>query len=134
MAKPPLSVHVQVEGAAQLRLALLKARGNLNDLKDVHQDAANKVRGEAKARVPVVTGNLGGSIGAFATGQRGFVTAGHVPTVPYAGPIHFGWPKRNIEPQPFLYEALDARRTEVEKLYVRRVDEIVRQIDAETPG
>ncbi len=25
--------------------------------------------------------------------------------MPYAGPIHYGWPRRNIEPQPWLVNA-----------------------------
>ena len=33
--------------------------------------------------------------------------------VPYAGVIHFGWAAHSIAPQPFLYDAADARADEV---------------------
>ena len=46
--------------------------------------------------------------------------------VPYAGPIHFGWRKRNIQPQPFLYEALDKRRNEVFDRYNKEVRNILK--------
>jgi hypothetical protein len=49
--------------------------------------------------------------------------------VPYAGPIHFGWPARNIRPNPFIYQVLDSRRDEVLKLYERRIDEIITKYD-----
>jgi hypothetical protein len=48
-------------------------------------------------------------------------------SVPYAGPIHFGWPAHNIEPTPFLYDALDQRRSEVIDLYEQRVGDLIRK-------
>ena len=55
-------------------------------------------------------------------------------SVPYAGVIHFGWPRHNIEPQPFLYDALDRRSDEVIKLYEDRITDLVHKLDRETPG
>jgi hypothetical protein len=52
----------------------------------------------------------------------------------YAGVIHFGWPRHNIEPQPFLYDALDKRFDEVTKLYELRIAALVQKLDRETPG
>ena len=53
--------------------------------------------------------------------------------VPYAGPIHFGWPARNIEPQPFLYDALDDKADEVAHLYGLGIEVLVDKLDRETP-
>ncbi len=129
----PFSPKVQVQGGAELRRALRRMGNDLSDLKAVHREAADKVVGEAKARVPVVSGELGASIRAGATKTRGYVAAGKK-LVPYAGPIHFGWPARNIEAQPFLYDALDDRREQITTLYERRVGELVLRLDMETPG
>jgi hypothetical protein len=70
------------------------------------------------------------------------VTAGHESSavtagsrsVPYAGPIHFGWPRHNIKPQPFLYDAADRRINDVVNVYEKRVDALVTRLDRETPG
>lgn len=53
--------------------------------------------------------------------------------VPYAGPIHFGWPARNIEAQPFLWEAADDESDRVVSVYEDEVSKIVRKIDLMTP-
>ena len=133
MAARPFAPKVQVQGATELRRALKRAGDDMSDLKAIHREAADKVRGEAKARVPVVSGELGASIRSGATKTKGYVAAGRK-LVPYAGPIHFGWPARNIEAQPFLYDALDDRREQIVGLYQHKVDVMIRRIDAETPG
>ena len=123
---------IKVTGARELRAALKRAGDDMSDLKAIHKEAADKVRGEAKARVPVISGELGASIRSGATKTRSYVAAGRK-LVPYAGPIHFGWPARNIEAQPFLYDALDDRKEQVTDLYNRRVEAMVRRIGATTP-
>ena len=106
---------------------------DLRDLTAVHREAADKVQGEARARVPRLTGALSKTIKSRATKTSARVEAGSR-LVPYAGPIHFGWPRRNIEPQPFLYDALESRRDQVVDVYEKRVSELVRRLDRETPG
>ena len=106
---------------------------DLKQLTAVHRAAADKVAADARLRAPVRTGRLRKSIRAGATTKHGSVSAGGR-LVPYAGPIHFGWPRRNIEPQPFLYDALDHRRAEVIELYEKRVDELIRRADRDMPG
>jgi hypothetical protein len=49
--------------------------------------------------------------------------------VPYAGPIHFGWPARQIKPNPFIYEVLDDRRQEVYAIYAQRISELIYKYD-----
>ena len=82
---------------------------------------------EALSRVPRRSGRLAASIRSSATVKSGVVRAGGA-KLPYAKPIHFGWPKHNISPQPFLYEALDARRSAVIDAYVERVAKIVDRV------
>jgi len=76
--------------------------------------------------VPVRTGRLRASVRVLASQRRGQVAAGKK-SVPYAGPIHFGWRAHNIAPNPFLYKALDKRRNEVIRSYERSVDKVVRK-------
>jgi hypothetical protein len=137
--------RIQVTGAKELRAALRKMGNDLEGLKNIHLNAAAVVMREALSLVPVMTGNLKNTIRPGATDSRAFVTAGNNVArrtrnstldfggVPYAGVIHFGWPKHNIEPQPFLYDAIDKRRNEVVGLYEVRVAELVERVGRETP-
>src|SRR4051812_46804535 len=54
----------------------------------------------ARARTPVITGRLRAS--GRADGMDVTFTA------PYSAPIHWGWKKRNIEPNPFLVKGTEA--------------------------
>lgn len=119
---------IEIRGARQLRRKLSMLDGAIDDLKAIHKEAADVVMSEALARVPVETGTLRDTIRSSGTKTGGRVRAGFK-RVPYAGPIHFGWPRRNIEPQPFLYDALDSRRRQVLDVYQDRLGDLLRRYD-----
>lgn len=124
---------IEIVGARELRSGLRKLGDRADDLKDVHQDAGELVAGTARELVDVVSGDLRDTIRTDRRKSGASVIAGRA-SVPYAGVNHFGWPARNIEPDPFLYDALDQRRDEVVDRYRRGVDELVRKFEIETPG
>ncbi len=93
--------QVKVIGAARLRRTLRAAGDDLSDLKAVHQQVGGIVAERARALVPRRSGALGASIRASRGATAAIVRAGSG-SVPYAGPIHWGWPARNIAAQPFL--------------------------------
>jgi hypothetical protein len=95
-----------------------------SDMKAIHLAGAELVKGDALPRVPNRTGRLRQSVRAAGQAKAGVVRAGFK-SVPYAGPIHFGWPKRNIFPQSFLYDAKDARRGDVVALFDQRLNELI---------
>ena len=123
---------VEVEGAKELRRAFDRMEDRAGDLRELHKDAASIVEREAESLVPVLTGRLRDSIRTTAGKTSAAVLAGKR-LIPYAGPIHFGWREHNIEPQPFLYDALDSRRDEVADRYARGVEKLVHQFDTEAP-
>ena len=105
------------------------------DLKDytaVNKRAAEMVAEGARQRVPVLTGDLKGSIKARATKTRGYVKAGGK-GIPYAGPIHFGWPRHNISANPFIFDALDDRKSDVIEAYEGYIEALVEKVGRETP-
>jgi hypothetical protein len=115
---------VEVEGLAELRRALKAAGDDLDDIKAANREAGDLVADAARGLVPRRTGALLATI--RAAGQlRGAVVRTGAARVPYAGPIHFGWPDRGIAPQPFLYDALDTRTVEVIEVYEARVDQLI---------
>jgi hypothetical protein len=123
---------VKVTGAREFRAAMKHMSADLSDLTAINKAAASTVATEARNRAPVLTGRLAGSIRAGATRTRGYVKAGGR-SIPYAGPIHFGWPRHNIEPQPFIFAALDDRRTEIIDKYEAHIEALVLKVERETP-
>ena len=100
---------VRVIGLDRLVRTLNKAQVDLTDLKDANKRAGEIVADDAIIRVPRRTGRLAGTIRASRQAKRAQVVAGRS-SVPYAAPIHWGWPSRGISAQPFLSDA--ARSTE----------------------
>ena len=124
---------VEVEGGPQLRRAFRKLGDRADDLKPLHGDIADVVGDAADDRVPVMTGRLKRARKDRATKTRAAVEYGGRGIPPYAGVIHFGWHARNIEPNPFLYDALDDRRGAVADKYAEGIGQMVQRFDIEAP-
>lgn len=95
---------VEVEGGRELRAALRGIDGGIKDLKATHAKISAAVTPVAKRDAPHVSGALVSSIRGTGTASAAIVRAGGA-KVPYGGPIHWGWPARNIVGQPFLTDA-----------------------------
>lgn len=124
MAKRPL---VEVEGARQLRRTLRQAGDDLEDLKDANKQAAEVAATGARRNVPVESGALAGDIRAAGTKTAGVVRAGRK-RLPYAGPIHWGWPARGIAAQPYLTEGAQQTETVWVPLYEQELDKALAKV------
>jgi len=123
----PVTPAVEVVNGRQLRKQLADiGEEATEDLRLANLEGVDQVLEEALKRVPVKTGRLKATIRGSATKTRGTVRAGTA-RLRYALPIHFGWAARNIEPNTFLYDALDDRREEVLFAYERQIDNIVKK-------
>jgi len=120
---------VRVEGLAKVLRTIKSIEPDLvAELKAANREIADSVTTTARTLAPKVSGRLASSVRPGATARTGIVRAGSR-SVPWAGPIHFGWARRNIEPDPFLYDALDERRQEVEDKYLAAILSIADRID-----
>lgn len=118
---------VQIEGLKEVQYELRRLGVDAkNDMKPAHKKAAEIVAAEAARKAPVRTGQLQSTIRAFGRQKAGVVRVGNK-QIPYAGPIIFGWPARRIKPNPFIYDAADARRSEIATVYSERMGEIIRK-------
>lgn len=116
---------IQIDGLKETQRALREMSDDLKTkMKETHRQAAEVVVEGSKRYVPFRTGKLAASIRAAATMTSGKVRVGSA-SVPYAGPIHFGWPARSIKPQPFIYDAMDVRRQEVLEIYAARITGLI---------
>lgn len=126
-------VSLKVDGARQLRKTLREASEGAADLKPVHKAVGDIVTTRGSGIAPRGdTGNLANSVRTGATKTATVVRAGNnrktASGVPYAAPIHWGWPERNIQAQPFLAEAAKDTENQWVKLYMQKVEELLDQI------
>src|SRR4029077_550589 len=118
---------VELEGGRRLRSTLKKAAGDLDDLKDVHAQVAAMVSAKAAATAPRRSGRLAASVRGSKAAGSAVVRAGGA-RVPYAGVIHYGWPRRHIGPQPFLTAAAHATEPAWTQVYLTGLDRILSHV------
>jgi hypothetical protein len=101
------AAQVRVEGLPELRRSFRQLVGNVDDLKAANAAVAAFVAAAAAARAPRRSGRLAASVRGNRAVARAQVKAGGA-ALPYAGPVHYGWPARGIEGQPFVTDAAQA--------------------------
>lgn len=118
---------VKVVGLREAIKALQIAGVPDAEIKRAGQESAQAVAEEARSLVPVRTGRLRDTIRISKAVRKVTISAGNnrATGVPYANPIHWGWFKRNIKPQPFFVKALGITRQEVYNNYFRQLDRLM---------
>lgn len=101
--------RIEISGLTETLRALSKAGADSEDMKDLMHSVGSIIVDGAKPHVPVRTGALSASLRAGRGKTKAVVRAGRA-LVPYAGVIHYGYPKRNIEPTMFLVKSMQANR------------------------
>ncbi|GAB3251369.1 hypothetical protein GCM10027425_09260 [Alteromonas gracilis] len=124
---------VRIDGLKKLRRDLRRLGSDLSDFKDANAAAASLVASEAAKRAPRRPGS-----GRLARSGRGNRAAGRASVlfggaaVPYAGPIHWGWTARGIEPQPFVAAAAQDTEARWLPLYTDAIDAAVDKVAGRT--
>ena len=98
------AARVIVTGLPEIRRQLRALERGTSDLREANAAAAAAVAAAAATRAPRKTGKLAASIRGNRAAGRATVSAGGA-RLPYAGPIHYGWPAHGIEAHPFLTSA-----------------------------
>ncbi|MCI2148846.1 HK97 gp10 family phage protein [Bifidobacterium crudilactis] len=120
---------ITVKGADNLARTLKKAGADMKDLRKGNKQAAQVVVGPARTLAPKgKTGRLSKSVRAGATAKAGVIRAGNNKTVPYAGPIEYGWPGHHIEAQPFVRTAAKQTEPQWTQIYKKIVDDAIAQV------
>ena len=87
------SAQVKLENAREVRRAIRRLQGDLSALGPLNEQVALIVMRYAKSMAPRRTGTLAGDMRAAKTRARASIRMGRA-RVPYAGPVHWGWPTR----------------------------------------
>jgi len=128
---------VKVTNLREINKALAAVGVPKDAVKAAGKESGELVASEARSLAPVRTGALRNSIRVGAT-ARGKITvlAGNNRTsktgVPYANPIHWGWFKRHIRPQPFFITALGYTRSEIYDNYFKQMEKLIIEETAKT--
>ena len=119
---------VEVQGAKALRTQLLRAGIDLADLKKANASVAAMIVTRSRSGAPIATGALAASV--RGTGQAGaaMLRAGRA-SVPYANPIHWGWPARHIPARPWLWNTVQDRQADIVEVYQSAVQLLLDAID-----
>lgn len=115
---------LRVQGGARLRADLKRAGVAVEDLKAAHKKVAELVRDEAVRDAPRRSGRLAADVRPAGTQREAVVRLGRK-SVPYAGPIHWGWKKRNIAAQPFVWAAAQSTETRWTRTYLDALETII---------
>lgn len=96
----------QVEGLNQVVRALQELGVETDDLKEAFSTIAAEGGRVMAGFVPQRSGRLASSVRGNRAKSKAVVTVGRA-SIPYAGAIQWGWPKRGIRPSGF-FEKTDA--------------------------
>lgn len=125
---------IKVRGFNQAIRSLRELGVPDDEIKRAGSESGELVANEARTLVPVRTGKLRDSIRVSKTLRKVTIQAGNnrksKSGVPYANPIHWGWFKRNIKPQPFFVKALGITRDEVFRNYYDQLDRLIAKQNA----
>jgi hypothetical protein len=124
MADEP--AQIRIVGARELTAAMRAAGEDLNDIKAANIEAASIVL--AAADPPRRSGRLAASGRAGRARARARVTY----SVPYAQPIHWGWPRRGIAANPWLSRAAQATEPTWTATYLDAVNQIIDRVNGAT--
>lgn len=121
-------VRFKVEGLSKTLRALERAGAAAADMRDGMHRIGNIVVARAVPRAPRKSGRMAGTIRAGRGKTKAVVRMGGG-SVPYAGVVHYGWPDRNIAPQPVLIDALQSSRDQIFTALNDELDKLLRDAD-----
>lgn len=102
---------VEIRGAATLAATLKRAGVDIGELKEANALASSIAAAYVAGSAPRLTGALAFSVRGSARARGASVLSG-TSSVPYAGPINYGWPARNINASNFMIGGVRASEGE----------------------
>lgn len=124
---------IHVDGLDDLRRNLRRVKDKeLDDeMKAIHAELAREVVAKAQPNVPVKSGALKASLRSAGTVRDAIGRVGKA-SVPYAAPIHWGWPKRGITGRPFLTDAAQSVERDITERYDQQVADMLEKVIGRT--
>lgn len=119
--------EVEIEGLNRFIRTCKAAGVDMSQFVEASRETANIVVFGAMSRAPKRSGNLAASIRAGKGRNRVVLYAGSA-SVPYANPIHWGWPGHGIRENKFALNAMQESEPTWTAFYERELEKIVSSI------
>lgn len=116
-------VSIRVDGLSGVVRALISAGAEVEEVKDAMSDVAQMGARVASSLAPRLSGRLAADVRGNRARAKAVITAGRT-SVPYAGPINYGWAKRNIAASGFMQRADQA----IQPYALARLEQNINQI------
>lgn len=125
MARSSLTLELEGLRELQRQLKAVEDKETARAVRGVNKNLAQQV--VDLAQPPVQTGALAASLKAQGGLRDAVAKAGGTSLVPYAAPVHWGWPARGIRRNAFLYRALARARQNdgFEDAYLDALDKVL---------
>ena len=96
-----MAEEITIQGVKEVTDSLNKLGRDLKSNLELNKELSLNLSQKASAMAPKLTGALASSIVGNPSAEKAQILAGSA-AVPYAGVIEYGWPKKNIQAQPYL--------------------------------
>lgn len=116
----------KVQGLNQVVRALQQTGVEVDDLKDAFSKIAAVGAQRAAAHAPKKSGRLAGDIRGNRAKSKAVVAAGRA-SVPYAGPINYGWPSRGIKASEFMQAADQDMQPIAIQMLENEINKVIRE-------
>lgn len=117
---------VRVEGLNKVVRDLKSFGAEIDDLKDAFSKIAALGAQKAANFAPKRSGRLAADVRGNRAQSKAVVTAGRA-SVPYAGPINYGWRARGIAPSGFMQKADEAMQPIALQMLESEIDSLIRK-------
>jgi phage gpG-like protein len=118
---------VHLKGLREAVRSIEELGVEVQDLKAAFKKAGDLIAGVAKGRAPKKSGALAATIKPSNTKNKSVIRAGSAKVV-YAGVIHYGWPGHNIEPHPYLTDAVAEKQDEAVDVVEKELNKLIRSL------
>tara|TARA_R110000868_G_scaffold291505_3_gene551867 strand:- start:2212 stop:2595 length:384 start_codon:yes stop_codon:yes gene_type:complete len=117
-----------IDGVKKVVSSLDKIEKGIRENLELNKELSKNLSQKASAMAPKLTGALASSVLGNPSSERAQIVAGSA-AVPYAGVIEYGWPNRNIKPQPYLNKAVNDNLGYIIEKYEDSIKDIVKKYD-----
>jgi len=100
-----MAEEINIQGVKEVTDSLNKLARDLQSNIELNKELSTTLSQKASAMAPKLTGALASSVIGNPSAEKAQILAGSE-SVPYAGVQEYGWPERNIRPQPYLNPAV----------------------------
>jgi len=123
-----MAEEISIQGVKEVTDSLNKMARDLESNIELNKELSTTLSQKASAMAPKLTGALASSVIGNPSAEKAQILAGSA-AVPYAGVQEYGWPERNIRPQPYLNPAVNDNMGYIIEKYNDSIQKAIKQYD-----